>query len=118
MMIYWCSLLSFNGIPGQSLSPHMAMANLGAFMTGGVGSGFGPTTGRVVHLCETTEGRIAAKRIVPPAMGVLAFVTAFLGFFYGLTQYYRGHELLGIVILSAVVSMILILVVWTRTPVR
>jgi len=76
--------------------------------------GFGPSTGRVAQVCESSETRLRmTTRPTPPVVGILAFVAAFLGFVFGATLIYENEEMLGVVLLIVAVILVVFPVIWT-----
>jgi hypothetical protein len=81
-------------------------------------SGYGPSVGRLVHICESSEMRLMRKtRPMPPAIGVIAFVALFLGVISGMTLIHENEEVLGAILLIAPIAFVVLLVIWTiRAP--
>ncbi len=79
-----------------------------------MGGGFGPSSGRFVEACESSDvrGRIKTKSM-PPAVGVLAFAAAFFGFVFGVMFLYEDKETLGAVLLILAVILVALPVIWT-----
>lgn len=76
--------------------------------------GFGPSTGRVVEVCESSEAKLRMKtRSMPPVVGMLAFVAAFLGFVFGVTLIYENEEMPGAVLLIVAVTLVVLPIIWT-----
>lgn len=79
-----------------------------------MGSGFGPSSGRLVEACEFSEVRGRMKmRSTPPTIGMLALAGAFLGFVFGVTFLYEDEEMLGVVVLILAVTFVALPVIWT-----
>jgi hypothetical protein len=76
--------------------------------------GFGPSTGRFVQVCESSEIRRRRVGSVPPAIAALAFTALFLGVIFGTTLIYKNEEILGTILLIAPVAFIVALVIWTK----
>gem|GEM_PF-3369426 len=76
--------------------------------------GFGPSTGRIVQACESSDMRLATKtKSLPPAVGALAFAVAFLGIISGMALVQLDEALLGAIILTSTVATLAFLTVWT-----
>ncbi len=79
-----------------------------------IGGGFGPSTGRVVEVCESSEARFRrATRSDPPITAVYALVALFLGGVSGMTLLYENERILGAVVLVATAAAVVLLVIWT-----
>ena len=69
-------------------------------------SGFGPSSGRLVEACESSESRLVTKtKSSPPVIGALASVAAALGMLYGTTLVWDKQELLGAIVLASTVAL-------------
>jgi len=76
--------------------------------------GFGPSTGKFVQVCESSEMRFATKtKSLPPVVGALAFAVGFIGILSGMTLMHLDEEPLGTIILTSTVAFIVLLAVWT-----
>jgi hypothetical protein len=77
-------------------------------------SGFGPSTGRLVEVCESPETRVRmATRSTPSVVGILAFTAAFLGFVFGATLISENEEMLGAALLIVAVALVVAPIIWT-----
>jgi hypothetical protein len=83
-----------------------------------VGGGFGPSTGKLVEVCESPEARFTrATRSVPPVSAILTFAAVFLGVLSGITILHDREMILGAVLLvatAAAVSLLVVLSIRTR----
>ena len=77
-----------------------------------IGSGFGPSSGRLVTVTESTEARIAHKRSAPPPLFALIFTVVWFGGLSGLVLLHQGHDLLGVTVFSVTASVVTMLLVW------
>ena len=77
-------------------------------------SGFGPSTGRLVEVGESSETRLKMKTAsLPPIVGRLGAVAVVLGIIFGTTLIYENEEMLGAILLIATVALVVILIIWT-----
>ncbi|MCJ7490358.1 MAG: hypothetical protein MUO87_09525 [Thermoplasmata archaeon] len=75
-------------------------------------SGYGPSAGRFVQVCESSEMILRRKTSpMPPAIGALAFVALFLGVISGMTLIHENEEVLGAILLIAPVALVVFLVI-------
>ena len=79
------------------------------------GGGFGPSTRRLVEASEPFENRKIIVKSMPPAIGALAFVGAFLCFIFGTTLFYENEEILGSALLVSAVALIAAPIILTFT---
>jgi hypothetical protein len=81
-------------------------------------SGFGPSTGRLVEVGESSETRISMKtKPMPPVIGALAFAAVFLGVIFGMTSICEDEEMLGAILLITTAALVVLMVIWTiRAP--
>ncbi len=81
-------------------------------MVGMIGAGFGPSSGRLVEVCETPDTTRAIKtRSLPPAVGALAFVAVFLGVVFGTTLIHLDESVAGSALLVAAAAVVVVLTV-------
>lgn len=77
-----------------------------------IGAGFGPSSGRLVEVCETPDTTRAIKtRSIPPAVGALAFVAVFLGVVFGATLIHLDEPVGGSALLAAAVAIVVVLTI-------
>jgi hypothetical protein len=76
--------------------------------------GIGPSTGRLVEVCESSEARLERARYLPPVIWALSFAALFLGVLAGTTLIHLGEELLGVILLIAPVAFVVSLVLFKR----
>lgn len=80
-----------------------------------VGGGFGPSTGRLVEVCEPSDARILREtKALPPAVWAIAFAVSFLGIVIGTTYLYENESFLGWTILIATAAVVVLLLVWQK----
>lgn len=77
-----------------------------------IGSGFGPSSGRLVTVTESTEARIVHKRSAPPPLFALVFTVVWLGGLSGLVLLHQGRSMLGSIVLSLTASVVAVSVIW------
>jgi len=78
-----------------------------------IGGGFGPSSGRLVEVTESSEARLKRNtRPLPPAASALALAGAFLMFVIGLTLVYDHEILLGSVLVLAGVVLVVLPIWW------
>ncbi|HIH01274.1 TPA: hypothetical protein HA259_04235, partial [Thermoplasmata archaeon] len=59
-----------------------------------IGSTFGPSSGRTVHVSEPYGMSVKwRKRSPPPVIGALVFTVAFIGVVWGFGRAYAGQEM-------------------------
>lgn len=83
----------------------IAMVNFG---------GVGPSTGRLVEVCEPQEARFSRAKQAGPVVGSIAFVIVFIGVFYGLNLLYEGQDVYGSLVLVGLAAFIVTLAIWAR----
>lgn len=70
-------------------------------------SGFGPSSGRLVHSCESTDARLKSKTApMPPIVGMLSAVGAVLSLLFGVSLLYEGETVPGAVVLAATAALV------------
>ncbi len=75
--------------------------------------GFGPSTGRTVEVCESSETRaMMATRSTPPVLGILSFTGALLAFVFGITFIYDNEETLGGALLILAFALVTAPIIW------
>jgi hypothetical protein len=79
-----------------------------------VALGFGPSSGRTLEVCESSERNRGWKtRSAPPVLVALAAYAAALGLLYGTVKLYEGTVIPGTLILIASAALIAFLAVHT-----
>lgn len=73
--------------------------------------GIGPSTGRLVEVCESSEIRFRRARSTPPVIWALVFAAVFLGVLSGMTLIYLSEVVLGAILLTVPFALILLLVI-------
>jgi len=61
---------------------------------------FGPSTGRLVEVGESSDTRVKMNtRETPPVAWILSLTTAFLSFVFGATLLYENETILGLLLM-------------------
>jgi len=80
-----------------------------------VGGGFGPSSGRLVEVCEPSDARILREtKALPPVVWAIAFAVSFLGVVIGMTYLYEDELFIGWTILIATAAVVVLLLIWQR----
>ena len=79
--------------------------------------GFGPSTGRVAEVCESSETSVKMAAIevrsTPPVLLLLSFTAAFLAFVFGVSFIYENRETLGAGLLILAGALVVVPIIWT-----